>query len=99
MQENKTNWLAICSLILSILSILCCCIWGVSLVIASAAIITGVVGLRSDNPNQKDAAIAGIVVGGVGLVQALAIAVFRILLYANMAGESLGAIDQFRALI
>lgn len=93
MQEtNKTNWLAILSLILSILSILCCCFWYAALLIGAAAVILGIAGLRSTNPKQKDAAIAGIVVGAVGVVLALTVAVMRILLYSGLAGTELSAL-------
>ena len=79
MQENhKTNIPAIISLILSILSIICCCIWYISLVMGIVAVVLGVLGLRSNNPNQKDAAIAGIVVGAVGFALAVSVAVMYI---------------------
>ena len=100
MQENKTtNWMAIWSLILSILSFVCCCAWWMSLVLGATAVILGVIGLRSGNPNQTDAAIAGIVVGATGAVMGLGIAAFRIFLYANLAKESLGAVDSLGRLI
>ena len=99
MQDMRTNWMAIWSLILSILSILCCCLWWGSLIIGAAAVIMGIVGYRSDNPNQKDAAIAGIVIGGVGMVLAVSIAIFMILFYAGQARESLGAIESFGSMI
>ena len=64
MQENyKTNAKAIVSLILSILSILCCCVWYVGFVLGVVAVILGILAVRGENPRQKDAGIAGIVVG------------------------------------
>ena len=64
MQQNRqTNAKAIASLVLSCASMICCMQWSISLVMAVLGIVFGILGLRDDNPNQEDAAIAGIVVG------------------------------------
>lgn len=64
MQQNRqTNAKAIASLVLSCASMICCVQWSISLVMAVLGIVFGILGLRDDNPNQEDAAIAGIVVG------------------------------------
>lgn len=94
MQDTRTNWMAIWSLVLSIISILCCIAWWAALVIAAASVIMGIIGLRSDNPNQKDAAIAGIVVGAVGFALSLTVAVIRIMMYANLQGVSLSMLGE-----
>lgn len=96
MQENyKANVKAIVSLILSILSVICCCLWYFSLILGIVAVVLGILGLRSENPNQKDAAIAGIVVGAVGFALAVSVAIMRIMILSGVAGAgttaSLGA--------
>ena len=64
MQDDwKANVKAIVSLVLACLSVVCCCAWYISLILAVAAIVFGILGYRDENPNQKDAAIAGIIVG------------------------------------
>jgi len=86
MQETyKANGKAIISLILSVLSVICCCLWYISLIIGTAAVILGILGLRSENPNQKDAAIAGIVVGAVGFALAVAAGIMQIVILSGVA--------------
>ena len=72
MQQNRqTNAKAIASLVLSCASMICCMQWSISLVMAVLGIVFGILGLRDDNPNQEDAAIAGIVVGVAGVILAI----------------------------
>lgn len=89
MQENyKTNVKAILSLVLSILSIVCCCLWYVGFIIGIVAVILGILAVRGDNPRQKDAGIAGIVVGSVGVALGITMAVITIML--NNAVSDIG---------
>lgn len=92
MQEHKTNVKAIISLVLSILSVLCCCVWYISLILGIVAVVLGVLGVRTENPNQKDAAIAGIVVGAVGFALAVASAVMYIMVLYGVSGASTAAV-------
>ncbi len=87
-EKRKPNVMAIISLILSILSILCCCLWVLSLILGVVSVALGVLGLRSDNPNQKDAAIAGIVVGAVGFALAVSVGIMHILVLTGVAGSA-----------
>lgn len=100
MQGNDTaNIKAIISLILSILSVVCCCFWYVSLVMGVIAVVLGILGLRSDNPNQKDAAIAGIVVGAVGFALAVSVAVMYIMVLSGVSAGSSTAALGFGSLV
>lgn len=83
--ENRTNGKAIASIIVAVLSVLCCCMWIVSLILAVVAVVLGILALRGENKNQEDAAIAGIIVGAVGFTLALTVAVMYILMFANVA--------------
>lgn len=88
MRENyKTNAKAIVSLILSILSILCCCVWYVGFILGVVSVILGILAVRGENPRQKDAGIAGIVVGGVGVALGITMAVMQILV-SNAVSEA-----------
>ena len=49
----------------------------------------GILWLRDENPNQEDAAIAGIVVGIVGVVMAILVAVLVIRVTHNFSVENL----------
>lgn len=79
MQNNeKTNGKALVSLSLACISLVCCIQWSISLVLAILAIVFGILGLRDENPNQEDAAIAGIVIGIVGFILAVVVALLYI---------------------
>ena len=80
----KPNTKALVSLALSCLSLTCCCMqWTISLMMAMAGVVLGISGLRDENPNQEDAAIAGIVVGAVGILASIVLAVIYIILSRN----------------
>lgn len=84
MQQNRqTNAKAIASLVLSCASMICCMQWSISLVMAVLGIVFGILGLRDDNQNQEDAAIAGIVVGVAGVILAIVVAVLLIKITNN----------------
>jgi len=83
--EWKANVKAIVSLILSILSILCCCAWYASLILGVVGLILGILGYRDENPNQKDVAIAGIVIGATGVALGVATAVMSIFIMQQSA--------------
>lgn len=79
MQNNeKTNGKALVSLSLACISLVCCIQWSISLILAVLAIVFGILGLRDENPNQEDAAIAGIVIGIVGFILAVVVALLYI---------------------
>ncbi len=87
--KGKTNGKAIVSLTLACLSMACCVQWSVSLLLAVMAIVFGIMGLRDENPNQEDAAIAGIVVGIVGVLLAVLVAVLLIRITHNSSIQNL----------
>lgn len=90
MQDNpKTNVKAILSLILSSMSLVCCFQWQSALFLATLGIVLGVLGLRGGNPNQHDAAIAGIVIGVVAVLVAVVIAVLWIIMSKNASEQGM----------
>ena len=92
----KPNTKALVSLALSCLSVSCCCMqWMISLILAITGIVLGILGLRDENPNQEDAAIAGIVVGVVGMLMAIVFAVLHIILSRNTSEQGLEAVAMF----
>lgn len=93
MQQNRqTNAKAIASLVLSCASMICCMQWSISLVMA-----VGILGLRDDNQNQEDAAIAGIVVGVAGVILAIVVAVLLIKITNNSSMQHLEQTASFFA--
>ena len=66
-EEKKSSVFAIISMIAGILSVVCCCLGTVSIVIAIAAVVLGIISIKKEEPN-KGMAIAGIICGGVGLL-------------------------------
>lgn len=90
MQDDwKANVKAIVSLVLACLSILCCCAWYLALALGVTAVVLGILVVRDENPNQQDAAIAGIVVGAVGTALAITVAVMHIMIYAGIASGNI----------
>ena len=84
---EKTNPLAIVSMILGIVSavitVFCCCFsYGANLPVAIAAIITGVLQMKSKT-NQKGhgMALAGVITGGASIVLTLIAAVVLVVIY------------------
>lgn len=80
--NSNNNPVAIASIVLSGISVLCCCSWVISILFGVAGIVLGIIALRSDNKKQGDLAIAGIVVGGVGLSMGIVIAVLQIMIFS-----------------
>ena len=83
-QKYGANVKAILALIFSILSVVCCCIWYVSLLLGIAAIVLGILTVRGENPGQKD---LGIVVGSVGVALAVSIVVIYIVMHGSAASD------------
>lgn len=91
MQENKTNVKAIISLVLACLSLVCCCIWYVGMIFGIAAVVLGILAMRDNHVKKTDVAIAGIVVGGVGVAMGIAVAILYILVYSGIASDEIVA--------
>lgn len=89
--NGKTNGKALVSLSLACISLVCCIQWSISLVLAVLAIVFGILGLREENPNQEDAAIAGIVVGIVGLLLSVFVAMLVIYFARSASQQNLDA--------
>ena len=64
---------------------------------AVLGIVFGILGLRDDNPNQEDAAIAGIVVGVAGVILAIVAAVLLIKITNNSSMQHLEQTASFFA--
>lgn len=66
-EEKQSNVFAIISMIAGILSVICCCFGMISIIIAIAAVVLGIISIKKEEP-KKGMAIAGIICGGVGLI-------------------------------
>lgn len=83
MENNySANGKAIGSLVVSCVSVLCCCVWYVSILCGIISIVLGILALRGENRRHLDLAVAGIVVGGTGLALGIVSAVLFILFSA-----------------
>lgn len=76
---------SIASMVCGILSILCCCAWYISIILAGVAIVFGILSLKK-NADGRNMAIAGLITGGIGAV--LSIIVLVLALVGMAAGES-----------
>ena len=74
METKKINGKAVVSLILSCLSVLCCFAW-----------YLGIIAYRESEGGQRDLAIAGIIVGAVGMSLGIVSAVLYIMLTSGPA--------------
>lgn len=88
MENNySTNGKAIASLVVSCVSIVCCCAWQVSILCGVIGIVLGILALRGENRRNLDLAVAGIVVGGTGLAIGIVSAILFILLYSSQTDQ------------
>ena len=71
---NGSPGFGIASMICGILSLLCCCFWPLSLVCSIVAIVLGIIAIYNKY-DGKGMAIAGIVMGSIGIVVAIGILV------------------------
>lgn len=89
---NRPNGKAIASLVVSCISVLNCCMWYLAILCAVVGIVLGILALRDDNKKQQDLAVAGVVVGGVGLALGIVIAVLYIMIYSAAGDGSLESV-------
>lgn len=66
-EQAKGSGMAIASMVCGILSIVLCCIWYLSVVLAIVAIVLGIIS-NVKKMGGKGMAIAGIVTGAIGIV-------------------------------
>lgn len=66
--------MAIAGLVLGILSMVCCCIWYVSAILAILALVFSIITVVKNKPG-KGMAIAGIVCGAIGLIMAIVVVI------------------------
>lgn len=90
--HNKPNGKAIASLVVSCVSVINCCVWYLAILCAVVGIVLGILALRGDNKRQQELAVAGIVIGGVGLALGIVVAVLYILMYSAAGDGSLESV-------
>lgn len=73
--ESSSQWLAVASLICGIISILSCCCWVLSGILAVVAIVLGIIAIKKNTPS-RGMAIAGIATGGTGILLTIISIVF-----------------------
>ncbi len=81
-EKKSGNWMTITSLILSILSILCCCLDMFALILAIASIVLAVIALVQHKGN-KGMAIASLIVGIIGFLIAVCLLVYAFVVLPN----------------
>ncbi|MGN1205634.1 MAG: DUF4190 domain-containing protein [Eubacterium sp.] len=80
METKKKNGKAIASLIFSCLAVVSCCTWYFGIVFGITGVVLGIISFRESAAGQGDLAIAGVIVGAVGMMLGIASAVIYILL-------------------
>jgi len=74
-KTNGNTGFSIASLVLGILSLVCCCIGYLAILFAVASIVFGIISIKNNNEN-KGLAIAGIICSGIALVIYFIILIF-----------------------
>ena len=81
-EKKSGNWMTITSLILSILSILCCCLDAFALILAIASIVLAIIALVQHKGN-KGMAIASLIVGIIGFLTAIYLLIYAFVILPN----------------
>jgi len=81
-EKKSGNWMTITSLILSILSILCCCLDVFALILAIASIVLAIIALVQHKGN-KGMAIASLIVGIIGFLTTTYLLVYAYVILPN----------------
>ena len=81
-QKKNGNWMTITSLILSILSIVCCCLDVFALILAIASIVLAIIALVQ-HKGKKGMAIASLIVGIIGFLIAVYLLVYAYAILPN----------------
>lgn len=81
-EKKSGNWMTITSLILSIISILCCCLDVFALILAIASIVLAIIALVQHKGN-KGMAIASLIVGIIGFLIAVYLLVYAFVILPN----------------
>lgn len=88
--KKKKNGLGIAALILGIISLISCCCFWLSIILGVVSIILGIISL-AQKEDTKGFAIAGIVLGAMGVVITVATVITSSYMYKS------GMIDQFKS--
>lgn len=81
-EKKSGNWMTITSLILSILSIVCCCLDVFALILAIASIVLAIIALVQHKGN-KGMAIASLIVGIIGFLTAIYLLIYAFVILPN----------------
>lgn len=81
-EKKSGNWMTITSLILSILSIVCCCLDVFALLLAIASIILAIIALVQ-HKGSKGMAIASLIIGAIGFLLAVYLLVYAFVILPN----------------
>ena len=80
--NKQSEGLAIVSLILGIISIVCCCAWYMGCITGIAGLAIGIVAYRNEENAQHSFSIAGIITSSVGLAFSLFMILFLVFMMA-----------------
>ena len=81
--KREQNRIAIASLVLGIVSIVCCWVWYVGCVIAIAGLALGIIAIQDEKPGESGLSLAGIITSSVGLFLSVMVVFFLILAFSS----------------
>lgn len=85
---NESKGMAITSMVLGIIGMVCCCIPFLDLILSVTALVLGIVCVTKHKPG-KEMAIAGIVLGSIGTILG-----FRVSALIFISGATFGLMDE-----
>lgn len=84
--ENKSKGLAIASMVLGIISVVCCCAWYIAIPVAIIGLVLGCISLKKISEGVADGkgmAMTGLVLSVVGIVAGIIWAIVGVSLIAS----------------
>lgn len=95
-QQNNSKGFAIASLVLGILSVVCCCADYLALIMSVLALVFGFLSIKKQEAS-KSLAIAGMILGGIGLLLFI-ITIISSLVYKNNFSDYQAMMDYFNSI-
>lgn len=81
--EDKGTKLAIASIVLGGISLVCCIVWYIGCIVGIAGLALGIIAYQNEEKGTKDLPIVGIVLSSIGLALSLIVVFVMLFLLAN----------------
>lgn len=93
-QNQENQGFAIASMVLGIISLVCCCLGNISLIMAIVSIVFGVITLVKKKPG-RGMAIAGIICSSISVVIYIALLIIGLAVGASLSPSDIEELEQY----